>query len=110
MTTISVAKQFSRFPAGRYRTDGDFSGELFRDKLLVPALKSGDQVVVELDGVAGYGSSFLEEAFGGAVRALHLTVDRAMQQIQPVSTDPSLIDEVAQYIREAAQDAGAKLR
>ena len=71
-TVLSIANQFSRFPAGRYRSDGPYSGERFRDDFLLPALqaasKNGTHVVVELDGVLGYSSSFLEEVFGGVVR------------------------------------------
>ena len=66
---ISIAKDFSPTPAGRYRSDGPFPGEKFRDDLLLPALrKDTEPVTVELDGTAGFGSSFLEEAFGGLVR------------------------------------------
>ena len=67
-TTIDIAKDFSAFPAGRLITDGPFSGARFRDELLVPALKESDEVQVIIDGAKGYGSSFLEEAFGGLVR------------------------------------------
>lgn len=71
MSTIklSIAKDFSEFPAGRHPDDGPYSGERFREELLVPRLKSdGSTVEVDLDGTMGYGSSFLEEAFGGLVR------------------------------------------
>lgn len=67
---IEIAQQFSRTPAGRYRKDGPFSGEQFRDDVLVPALRQG-AVEVVLAGAAGYPSSFLEEAFGGLVRVAH---------------------------------------
>jgi STAS-like domain of unknown function (DUF4325) len=69
---ISIANDFSKYPAGRTRRDGSFSAEKFRDDILVPALQAvaeqGDHVVVTLDGVYGYSSSFLEETFGGLVR------------------------------------------
>ncbi|QFI77402.1 DUF4325 domain-containing protein [Bradyrhizobium betae] len=65
---LSIAKDFSRFPSGRFRSDGPNSGEAFREDHLAPKLKSGAQLVVNLDGVAGLPSSFLEEAFGGLVR------------------------------------------
>jgi len=72
-STISIAENFSRYPGPRYRKDGPFSGEEFREGYLQPALsaalKDGGIVAVVLDGVAGYGSSFLEEAFGGLVRS-----------------------------------------
>lgn len=65
----SIAKEFTRTPAGRYVSDGPFSGQRFREEVLLPALKDGKQVAVSLDGAVGFGSSFLEEAFGGLVRA-----------------------------------------
>ena len=69
---ISVAEDYSRFPAGRYPEDGPFNGTRFREQILVPALrtavKEGHRVVVILDGVAAYSSSFLEEVFGGVAR------------------------------------------
>ena len=70
---IEIAREFSRYPGPRYRQHGEFSGEQFRDELLIPALKraiaAGDVLTVVLDDVAGYGSSFLEEAFGGLLRS-----------------------------------------
>lgn len=68
MNVINVARDFTRFPAGRYKSLGKGSGEEFRDKFLVPALKAGHHTVIELDGTTGYPPSFLEEAFGGLVR------------------------------------------
>lgn len=67
-TMISVLNNFSENPAGRYRTDGPNSGQRFREELLAPALETSDSVTVDLDGALGFGSSFLEEAFGGLVR------------------------------------------
>lgn len=65
----SIAEQFTRTPGGRYPSDGPFSGERFREEVLLPALRGGKQVAVSLDGAIGFGSSFLEEAFGGLIRA-----------------------------------------
>jgi hypothetical protein len=70
--TIRIASDYTKYPGPRYREHGPFSGEQFREEQLSPALKaviaSGDVLTIVLDGVAGYGSSFLEEAFGGLVR------------------------------------------
>ncbi len=66
---IDIATAFSRFPGGRVKTDGPFSGEAFREDVLLPALNNYDRVLVKIDGVMGYGSSFLEECFGGLVRS-----------------------------------------
>lgn len=52
----------------RYRKNGKFSGEEFRDDVLVPAIKKSlynkDLVVIDLDGTYGYADSFLDEVFG----------------------------------------------
>ena len=73
MKRIDICKHFSDVPAGRYKTDGPNSGERFRNDFLLPALHAGKKVEVILDGSEGYGSSFLEEAFGGLVRNTEFT-------------------------------------
>jgi len=65
---IKIADDFSRYPSGRYITDGPNSGERFRRDFLLPALEQYDVVEIWLDGVKGYPSSFTEEAFGGLIR------------------------------------------
>lgn len=71
--TINIAKDFSDVPSGRYRTDGPSNGEAFREDILRVALQNFERVIVELDGTEGYGSSFLEEAFGGLVRKKYIS-------------------------------------
>jgi hypothetical protein len=62
--------EFTKYPGPRYRDLGPNSGEEFREQYLIDTLKSNPEVSVNLDGVLGYGSSFLEEIFGGIVRAM----------------------------------------
>lgn len=81
MITIDVARDFSKVPAGRGPDDGDFNGAKFRTDFLVPALKKGDQVTVILDGTEGFGSSFLDEAFGGLVKHEGYTVQQLETQL-----------------------------
>lgn len=100
---IEIGRQFSRYPAGRYVADGPFSGEAFRERLLVPALRSGARVIVEMDGTVGYGSSFLEEAFGGLVRQ-GFQASELLQRIElRCDSDPSIVGEVEEYIRTAGE-------
>ena len=71
MMTLRVVDH-APFPGGRFERDGPYSGEWFRDAVLAPAIvqatEKGETLKVVLDGAPGYGSSFLEEAFGGLVR------------------------------------------
>lgn len=102
MRKLSVAQQFSKYPAGRYVTDGPWSGEAFREQVLKPALNSGDLVEVNLDGTLGYGSSFLEEAFGGLVRVAGFSLVALNKSLRLVCvSDPSVVDEVWRYVRDA---------
>ena len=103
MRMINVATEFSEVPVGRFYGDGPDSGERFRDTLLEPALRDHDVVEVNLDGTDGYGSSFLEEAFGGVVRKLGLTEAEAHRRIRLKSSDPSYVLEINDYIRDAAK-------
>lgn len=100
---ISVGKDFSKVPAGRFYSDGPASGQAFREKFLVPALQSNSTVVVSLDDTEGYGSSFLEEAFGGLIRVHGFGLADLHQQLVIKSLDdPTLVEEVASYIGQAA--------
>lgn len=102
--TINVASSFSRYPAGRYLEDGPFSGARFREEFLRPVLDGKDTATIELDGVRGYGSSFLEEAFGGLVRAGY-SPDLVRKTFKFVSTDSSIIAEIEDYIVHGAERA-----
>lgn len=70
---INIARDFSDVPSGRRRIDGPASGEAFREDILKGVLQNHKRVVVELDGTEGYGSSFLEEAFGGLIRKKYIS-------------------------------------
>ena len=97
---IDIGRDFTRFPAGRYITDGNFSGEKFRDQVLLPALTKYHEVRVFLDGTMGYGSSFLEEAFGGLIRR-GLNKQDVLRRLLLVSDDQSIVEEIQDYIKRA---------
>jgi hypothetical protein len=101
MQKINVAKDFTRFPSGRYKKNGDTSGEAFREKFLEGPVTKKEPVTIELDGTIGYGSSFLEEAFGGLVRKLQPSRNDLQPLLTLVSEDSSLIDEINGYIDDA---------
>lgn len=99
--TISLAADFSPFPFGRYPSHGVWNGERFRDEFLVPALKTGDQVQVDLDGARGLSPSFLEEAFGGLVRNGFAARDLMSRLTIKSDRDPSFIRTIQGYIQNA---------
>lgn len=107
MITINIAEEFSSSPAGRFPEDGPFNGTLFRENILVPSLmkiKAGDELRIVLDGVSGFGSSFLEEAFGGLVRIHKMDRDFLKKCITIVYADPALsfyADSIADFIDDA---------
>lgn len=104
MVVVSVAKQFTRYPSGRYKRNGGTSGEAFRERFLEEPLRNGEDVSVDLDGTVGYGSSFLEEAFGGVVRSLNLPAGAVLAHLTIVTTDPSLREEIIEYIKDAERN------
>jgi hypothetical protein len=102
MNRISIASDFSPVPLGRFHADSPFNGTAFREKCLLPALAQHELTEIVFDGAEGYGSSFLEEAFGGLVRYDGFSKDDVLRRLILVSLeDPTLIDEVRQYIHEA---------
>jgi hypothetical protein len=105
MNIISVATDFTRFPSGRYQINGTTSGEEFRERFLIPAISNGIRTKVLLDGTIGYGSSFLEEAFGGLVRKVNLSADVILGVLELETENQALKDEIIDYIKSAAARA-----
>lgn len=97
---INVAKDFSRNPSGRYIKDGKTSGEAFLKNLLLPAVNTYDLVEIDFDGVRGYGSSFLEEAFGGFIRATNMSLSDFLTKVKIISDDPFLEMEIKSYLED----------
>lgn len=104
---LSVARDFSETPGPRYKWQGPWSGEVFRP-LILKKLERHDIIIVDLDGTAGYGSSFIDEAFGGLIRECLMTREDVVRRIQIKSDeDPSYLEEAQQAIREAEPRAAA---
>ncbi len=87
---INIAVDFSEYPAGRFVEDGDYNGTTFREQHLIPALENHAKVCVVFDGVAGFGSSFLEEAFGGLIHRGNLSKNFLDEHMQITTNEPEL--------------------
>jgi len=97
---IEICSDFSKYPAGRYKTDGPYSGQHFLEDFLLPALKEPDTTVeVDMDGTLGYGSSFLQAAFGDLVTAGY-TESELQERLFLKSKDKSFVVGVWCYISE----------
>jgi len=108
---IRVAMDFSDTPGARFRSQGDFSGEEFRERILIPAVleakKNGEKIIIDLDGTYGYPPSFLEEAFGGLVRAY--PAEDFSQIFEFITFDePELKERIANYIKNGNADSKAR--
>lgn len=103
---ISIAKDYSETPAGRYIEDGPYTGQRFREEFLIPALNTCDHVLVDLDGTLGYGSSFLEEAFGGLIREHGFNLIELNKKLEIKSSRNLYKERVTKYLENADKETG----
>ncbi|CAA0111596.1 Uncharacterised protein [BD1-7 clade bacterium] len=101
---LNVANEFHKRPAGRVVSDGPYNGERFRDEFLRPklnqAIEIGCKLVVDFTGATMAGSSFLEESFGGLVRAGF--DKRVLKSFLIIKSDRKVIvDSIESYINTA---------
>jgi len=98
----SIANEYSKNPGARYKKQGEYSGEDFREKVLEPFFKEkaeGDILEIDLNGLNGYPSSFFEEAFGGIARLYKQ--DDVLKSLRFICEDnPLFIDDLISYIRQ----------
>lgn len=100
--TYSIAQEFTRFPGGRLRIHGPFSGEEFRDDVLLPLLDRCEHVTINLSGANGYGASFLDESFGELGKKLGLANCRRRLELI-ADDDPTLVQMIWSKIERATQ-------
>ncbi len=102
---IKIVKisNFSITPGSRYKSEGNFSAEEFREDILIPAfneaVEAGKKLVIDLDGTIGYGTSFLEAVFGGLAR--QFGVEIVLATLEFVSNEEEyLVEDIKNYINE----------
>lgn len=106
MITYCIAKNYTETPGPRYISQGKYSGEDFRNNVLLGLIENAKEhntkLLIDFDGGYGYPTSFLEEAFGGAVR---VTKDKNLMSILEFKSDeePALINEVKKYMKDAME-------
>lgn len=97
------ASEYSKYPGGRLRKDGPYSGEAFREDILLPLLGNYQKVCLNLTSTFGFGSSFLDEAFGeiGKRLGIHECTKRLFFQSDD---DPLLVALIWEKIKKAARN------
>ena len=99
--TIVVAIDFHNDPGAREEIDGENSGRIFYDKLLLPKFLKAKQenhlLLIDLDGVFGYPSSFVSGSFGALSikygSALVLSHLKFKSDRRPIRID-KILDEI----------------
>lgn len=114
---IKISEDYSKYPIGRFPDDGDYSGARFRDEYLYPKLNEiiafdkNEKLIVNLDGVRSFGSSFLEEAFGGLIRRGYFTREQLKNKLVIEYTQKNMrifADLIKDYIDKAKFDSSSE--
>lgn len=100
---ISIATDFSDSPGARYREDGEYSGQAFLEDILLPAfdeaVTGGYKILLDLDGVWGYPSSFISGSFGKL--SIEKGSELVLKHIEFKSDDSKTrLDEIIQEIKK----------
>lgn len=98
---LKVVEKYPRFkyPGPRKKDIGKNSGEEFRDDIMIPFLNNhpGEKVEIDLGGMVGYPPSFLEEAFGGAIRK-----DKSiLNNVDIINIPKDVKSDINEYINNA---------
>lgn len=99
-----VAEQFHRRPSGRYRTDGPWSGEKFREDYLVPliqqAISENKKLLINFDNVSMSASSFIHEAFSGLIVHKHFTKEQLINTLVIESERTAIVESIYEYLNQ----------
>ena len=107
MNVINICNDFSDTPGGRYKNEGIYSGEEFRETILLPAYEkienSSEKLEINFDNCFGFATSFLEEAFGGLVR-IHRKMNSFKKYIIISEDDETIPGLIEKYITAAEKE------
>lgn len=99
---IIECKDSFKYEGPRFKRLGPESGEEFRDEYLIPWLEENrgdEQLAVDFSGTIVYTPSFLEEAFGGAVRKGYLEI----KNINLINIPDKIKENIEKYIFDAVK-------
>lgn len=105
---FNIAKEFGKTPSARKEEEGKLSGKELRD-IIKPMIRwcvnANQLFIIDMDGTAGYGTSFLEEVFGGLVRIEGFTLSELEKCLVIKSEeDKDLEEEIWEDIRDADEE------
>ena len=96
------AKEYSKYPGGRFKKLGEFSGEDFRDEVLRDIFESDDKSI-EIDAtgvITSFTPSFLDECFGELAK--EYGIEKFNQKVKLFSSDnPGLSEKMMYYVERA---------
>jgi len=101
---LTIATEFSPKPGPRYSVNGKYSGQEFLEKILekrfLAAESAKQTLTVNVDGLRGYPSSFIDGSFGELMRKVGRSRFEAVIRIKAEKNDFAL-DEI-NYILSTA--------
>lgn len=106
---INIAEDFTIHPGPRYEADGEFSGERFLKELLRPKFEQAVQqqgvLLIDLDRVYGYPSSFVSGSFG--LLSIEKGASTVLKHIKFKSEDNNLrLERIKKEIADPKKQGG----
>jgi len=104
----NMASEFSVDLGPRKIEHGNFSGERFRDYILIPLIEKDSTITLDFNDVLTAPSSFLEETFGGLIRKGFKLSD-INKRVEIISEeDPWINEMIIKYLKEADEKINKK--
>lgn len=99
---INIRYQFSEILGGEYKKDGNFSGEEFKEQMLIPIWRlykdKNDIIEIDMDGTYGVPENWLIGAFGTFVIEEHLKRDDIERFHFISEEEPNLIEKIKEIM------------
>lgn len=104
---FKVSEQFTKFPGGRLKKNGDHSGEELRDDYIIPLLENNpdEKLIIDFDGIIGIAASTIDEVFYGLARKMG---KETMDRVEVVCSNSVILDEAKFALKEGLKTKGVK--